>query len=112
MFHASRIAHGAAFNQAANSKRDGKKPYDWTTDYFDEEFVSSDDRLKEWPDEVDVNQISEDVNTEAYLKKWDEYIDEHRRIGALKQLCWEAFIGSPVFAEEVYRGMGNELCVG
>ncbi|KAH7346963.1 hypothetical protein BKA66DRAFT_614464 [Pyrenochaeta sp. MPI-SDFR-AT-0127] len=73
---------GAAFNEAQKSRRDEvEHPYDWTTDYFDEEFVGSDDRLQEWPQEADVNQISADVNTEAFLKKWDEYIDDHKRTG-------------------------------
>jgi membrane-associated HD superfamily phosphohydrolase len=71
---------GAAFNEAM-SKRDGEHPYDWTTDYFDEEFVGSDERLKDWPQDIDVEQISADVDTEAFLKKWDEYIDDHKRQG-------------------------------
>ncbi|KAH7090486.1 hypothetical protein FB567DRAFT_617949 [Paraphoma chrysanthemicola] len=70
---------GAAYNEAMN-KRDGEHPYDWTTDYFDEDFISSDDRLKEWPEDLDVGQISEDVDTDAFLKKWDEYIDDHKRV--------------------------------
>tara|TARA_R110002003_G_scaffold9_5_gene391 strand:- start:24142 stop:25212 length:1071 start_codon:yes stop_codon:yes gene_type:complete len=70
---------GAAFNEA-KAKRDGEHPYDWTTDYFDEDFISSDDRLKEWPVDIDVEKISADVDTEAFLKKWDEYIDDHKRV--------------------------------
>ncbi|KAF2824666.1 hypothetical protein CC86DRAFT_296063 [Ophiobolus disseminans] len=71
---------GVAYN-AANTKRDGEHPYDWTTDYFDEEFVASDDRLKDWPDEVDVDKISEDVDEDAFMKKWDGMIEDKKRIG-------------------------------
>jgi hypothetical protein len=69
---------GAAYNEAM-SKRDGDHPYDWTTDYFDEDFVGSDDRLQDWPEDIDVEQISAEVDQEAFLKKWDEYIDDHKR---------------------------------
>jgi hypothetical protein len=70
---------GVATSESANAKRDGEHPYDWTTDYFDEEFISSDDRLSEWPEEVDINKISADVDTEAFLKKWDEIIDDKKQ---------------------------------
>jgi hypothetical protein len=69
---------GAAFSEIL-SKRDSEHPYDWTTDYFDEEFVASDERLKDWPQDIDVEQISADVDTDAFLKKWDEYMDDHKR---------------------------------
>jgi membrane-associated HD superfamily phosphohydrolase len=69
---------GATFSEVL-SKRDGEHPYDWTTDYFDEEFVASDERLKDWPQDIDVEQISADVDTDAFLKKWDQYIDDHKR---------------------------------
>jgi len=73
---------GVAFS-GASAKRDGdgEHPYDWTTDYFDEEFVGSDDRLKDWPPDLDVEKISADVDTQAFLKQWDEAIDDKKRIG-------------------------------
>jgi hypothetical protein len=64
---------------AATSKRDGEHPYDWKTDYFDEEFVDSDDRLEGWPNDIDVEQISVDVNHDAFLKKWNELINDRKR---------------------------------
>lgn len=71
---------GAVFDEASKARRDGEEnPYDWTTDYFDEEFVGSDDRVIDWPLEIDIAQISADVDTDAFLKTWDEYIDEHKR---------------------------------
>jgi hypothetical protein len=63
----------------ATSKRDGEHPYDWTTDYFDEEFVDSDDRLEDWPNDIDVEQISADVDHDAFLKAWSEMIDDRKR---------------------------------
>ncbi|KAF2824662.1 hypothetical protein CC86DRAFT_395146 [Ophiobolus disseminans] len=72
------ILIGAVVKEATG-KRDGEHPYDWTTDYFDEEFVSSDDRLKDWAAEVDVEKISEKVDTDAFLKKWDQIIDDQKR---------------------------------
>lgn len=70
---------GLASNVAANSKRDGEHPYDWTTDYFDEAYVTSDDRIKEWPEEVDIDKISAEVDEKAFLKQWDDDLDERRR---------------------------------
>jgi hypothetical protein len=64
---------------AATSKRDEESKYEWTTDFFDEAFVQSDDRDADWPDDVDVEQISADVNQDAFLKKWDELIDNRRK---------------------------------
>lgn len=75
---------GAASSQLVG-KRDGEHPYDWTTDFFDEEFVSSDERLQDWPDEINVDEISPDVNIDAFLNQWDEYIDDHRRA---QYSCW------------------------
>lgn len=71
--------HIALLMGATSGKLDGEHPYDWTTDYFDEEFVSSDERLQDWPDEINVDEISSDVNVDAFLKKWDEYIDDRMR---------------------------------
>jgi hypothetical protein len=70
---------GAATNAAQNSKRDDEHPYDWTSWFFDEDFVSSDERIKDWPPELDVNQISLDVNENKWLEKWSADLDERKR---------------------------------
>ena len=33
----------------------------------------------DWPYELDVNSISEDVDQNSFLQKWDKYIDDHKR---------------------------------
>lgn len=67
---------GLAQNVA--QKRDEVHPYDWTTDYFDEDFMASDDRLSEFPSDIDIDKISctddkcGDINAEAWMKAWQE----------------------------------------
>jgi hypothetical protein len=71
---------GAIYNQvAAKCDGEGEHPYELMTDYFDEAFIGSDDNLVVWPYELDVNSISEDVDQDPFLQKWDEYIDDHKR---------------------------------
>jgi hypothetical protein len=55
---------GAATNAAQNSKRDDEHPYDWTSWFFDEDFVSSDERIKDW---------------NKWLEKWSADLDERKR---------------------------------
>ncbi|KAH8711914.1 hypothetical protein GQ44DRAFT_626345 [Phaeosphaeriaceae sp. PMI808] len=73
---------GAAYEAKNMRRAEEDSPYSWTTDYFDEEFVGSDDRLTEWPQEIDINQISANVDTNAFLKQWDEEINERKRRGS------------------------------
>ena len=61
------------------ARRDGEHPYELTTLYFDETFVGADERLDEWPADVDVDKLSEDVNIDAFFKRWDELLNENRR---------------------------------
>jgi hypothetical protein len=72
------LVAGAAID-GATAKRDGEHPYEWTSDYFDEEFVISDESLADWPNDIDVNSISEDVDQESFLKKWLEVITDRKR---------------------------------
>jgi hypothetical protein len=74
------LLDGAIFSEShKKSKRDGEEdPYDRTTDYFDEPFIAHADRLKSWPADIDINTISEDVDSDAFLRAWDDYIDEHK----------------------------------
>ena len=37
-----------------------------------------DARLYDWPDDIDADEISEDVDEEAFLRKWDEHVDDHK----------------------------------
>ena len=70
---------GAASTAAQHAKREEESPYEWTSDYFDEEFISSDDRLNDWPPDLKVDQISTDVDEKKWLKKWNDDIDERRQ---------------------------------
>jgi hypothetical protein len=70
---------GAVVSAAQNAKREGEHPYDWTSDYFDEAFVTSDDRLKDWPEELKIDQISADVDEKKWMKKWNDDIDMRRQ---------------------------------
>ncbi|KAI8935008.1 hypothetical protein NX059_008674 [Plenodomus lindquistii] len=73
---------GATFSEAMSKREEAEHPYDYTTMYFDEEYITSDDRLNDWPPDIDVEQISADVDTDAFLEKWDEIMDDKRRPGS------------------------------
>lgn len=71
---------GLALLQAVlASASDGDHPYAWTTEFFDEEFVSSDERLKAWPAEIDVNKISDVVDTQAFVDRWAALMEDKKR---------------------------------
>jgi hypothetical protein len=64
---------------ASLKREDQEDPYDWTTDYFDEPFIDSDDFLTYWPEGVDVETIKHPhpengVDAEAYMKAWEERV--------------------------------------
>lgn len=58
--------------------QDQEHPYDWTSDYFDEDFIDSDDRLPDWPQDVDVETIAfptdVGVDPEAWMKSWENIV--------------------------------------
>ncbi|KAF2449702.1 hypothetical protein P171DRAFT_405159 [Karstenula rhodostoma CBS 690.94] len=70
---------GVAQNFA--QKRDEDHPYDMTSDFFDENFFTSDDRLADWPSDVDIDTVacvSDDcVDSEAYMKEWEDIAQRH-----------------------------------
>ena len=67
---------GLAENLA--QKREEEHPYDWTSDYFDEDFITSDDRLNDFPRDIDIDNIAcnkdncTDIDAEAWMKEWQE----------------------------------------
>ena len=70
---------GALISQVT-AKRDGTvHPYEYTSDYFDEDFLMSADILADFPDEIDVNSILEDVDIQSYLNNWLETIQDRKR---------------------------------
>ncbi|KAJ4304609.1 hypothetical protein N0V90_000135 [Kalmusia sp. IMI 367209] len=70
---------GVAQNTA--QKRDEEHPYDWTSDYFDEDFMTSDDRLKDWPSDIDIDSVAcvtdNCVDADAWMKQWEEVVSAH-----------------------------------
>ncbi|KAF2749770.1 hypothetical protein M011DRAFT_456536 [Sporormia fimetaria CBS 119925] len=56
-------------------KRDEEHPYDWTSDYFDECFMLSDERLLAWPEGLSVNEIQyvtdAGVDADAWMRSWE-----------------------------------------
>ncbi|KAL1600456.1 hypothetical protein SLS60_006842 [Paraconiothyrium brasiliense] len=70
---------GVAQNTA--QKRDEDHPYDMTSNFFDEEFFTSDERLADWPNDVDIDTVAcvsdNCVDAEAYMKYWEETAQSH-----------------------------------
>ncbi|KAF2653778.1 hypothetical protein K491DRAFT_717745 [Lophiostoma macrostomum CBS 122681] len=57
------------------ARRDDEHPYSWTTDYFDEDFVQSDDILTYWPSDLgDFDPNTDDLDKDDWLNKWSDMI--------------------------------------
>ena len=63
---------------STSEKHDEEHPYDWTSDYFDEDLFGSDDRLLDWPKDVDIETIAfatdVGVDAEAWMKSWEHVV--------------------------------------
>jgi hypothetical protein len=76
-------------------KRDGEEhPYDWTTEYFTEDWIEkTDDVLEYWPGDVNVNEISPDesIDNDEWMKKWNAIIEAEylRRINPSRTMQWK-----------------------
>jgi hypothetical protein len=61
-----------------DAAEDENDSYAKTTLWFEEPYLTHDDRLKELPKDLDLSKVADDVDFDAYIKVWAKYIDDQK----------------------------------
>jgi hypothetical protein len=69
------IEYVAAKRSVPLARRDEEHPYSWTTEFFDEDFMESNDILEYWPSDLaDFDPNTDDLDKDDWLNKWSQII--------------------------------------